>query len=75
MFIEQSYVKLNVWIESQRQTNCDAITGGGQKPMLDNNIGKDRIAYIVYLMLTITINPEKNLLWDPDLSPSSPLGT
>ena len=31
-------------IETQRQTNGDAITVGGQKPMSDNSIDRDWIA-------------------------------
>ena len=34
-----------VWMETQRQTNSEAITVGGQKPMLDNSMDKDRIAW------------------------------
>ena len=32
------------WMETQRQTNDDAITVGGQKPMFDTSTDKDRIA-------------------------------
>ena len=31
-------------MESQQQTNGNAITVGGQKPILDNSMGKDQIA-------------------------------
>ena len=33
-----------VWMETQWQNNGDAITVGGQKPMLDNSMDKDWIA-------------------------------
>ena len=33
-----------VWMETQQQTNGDAIMVGGQKPKLDNGIDKDWIA-------------------------------
>ena len=32
------------WIETQQQTNGNAIMIGGQKPMFDNSIDKNRIA-------------------------------
>ena len=32
------------WMETQTQTNGNAITVAGQKPMLDNSMDKDRIA-------------------------------
>ena len=52
---------LNRW-RMKRQTKGNAITIGNEKPMLDNNINRDRIA--VHQMLTIpaTINPEKSNL-------------
>ena len=34
------------WMETQHQTNSDAIPVGGQKPMLDNSIDKDRIVQV-----------------------------
>ena len=32
-------------METQRQTNSNAITVDSQKPMLDNSIDRDRIAW------------------------------
>ena len=32
------------WMETLRQTNGDAITVNGQKPILDNSMNKDRMA-------------------------------
>ena len=37
-------INFTVWMETQRQTNGDAITVGGWKPELDNSIDKDQIA-------------------------------
>ena len=36
-------LKYTAQTETQRQTNSDAITVGGQKPMLDKITNKDRI--------------------------------
>ena len=51
---------ITIWMETQRQTNGDVITIGGQKPTLENSIEKDRITCYALMMLTapITINPE-----------------
>ena len=68
----------SIRMKTQQQTNGDAITASGQKPMLDNSIGKDRIAYSstpIILTAPITVDPEKRLLLDPDPGPSSPSRT
>ena len=37
-------INFTVWMETQRQTNGDTITTGGQKPKLDNSVANYRIA-------------------------------
>ena len=70
-------INFTLWMKTQRQTNGNAITIGGQKLMLDNILYGQGLDRLVHLMLTvpITIIPEKSLLWDPDPGPSSPSGT
>ena len=45
--IAHSYIRgtytFTAWMETQRQTNDDAITVGGQNPMLVNSINKNWI--------------------------------
>ena len=36
-------VQFQAWMETQGQTNGDAITVGGQKPMFDKSINRDQI--------------------------------
>ena len=43
-----SHMMLNnfsAYMETQRQSNGNAIMVGGQKPMLNNGINRDQIAY------------------------------
>ena len=59
-------------METQQQTSGDAITVSGQKPMLNNSIvGTVSLSMPKMLTAPITIDPEKSLLWDPYLGPSS----
>ena len=63
-------------METQRQTNGDAITADGQEPMLDNSADKDWIASCTSDVNSTSNNQLwKSLLLDLDLGPTSPSRT
>ena len=55
-------------METQQQTNGDAITVSSQKPILDDSIDRDQSTYYANDVNSTNNNqPWKSLLWDPIL--------